>query len=169
MSTFKPIAINKEGVVLPYKEGQYIVATKPFTDGVTTYQAGVYVDMLDTRQQLTMQGPQGVPGPQGEQGIQGPQGLDGIQGPQGVQGPQGEQGIQNTQHMGTLRCFFYSLIMSVCGIVSVLGVLPPSVIMPQIAFVSAEIFCLMAVIPQYSSHSLSSKETSFICFLQFLI
>lgn len=65
MSTFKPIAINKEGVVLPYKEGQYIVATKPFTDGVITYQAGVYVDMLDARQQLTMQGPQG------EQGVEG--------------------------------------------------------------------------------------------------
>ena len=57
--TFEPIAIDEENVVLPYKEGYYIVATKPFTDGGTTYQPGVYVDMLGTRTQLTMKGEPG--------------------------------------------------------------------------------------------------------------
>ena len=92
MSTFKPIAINKEGVILPYNEGQYIVATKPFSDGTTSYEAGVYVDMLAARQQLTMKGPQGIQGPAGEQGERGEQGLPGLRGEQGVQGLQGAQG-----------------------------------------------------------------------------
>lgn len=97
MSTFKPIAINKTGVTLPYKEGQYIVATQLFSDGVSTYQAGVYVDMPGGRQQLTMQGPrgpQGVPGATGATGAQGETGPQGIQGVQGERGPQGIQGIQ---------------------------------------------------------------------------
>lgn len=100
MSTFKPIAINKTGVTLPYQEGQYIVATQPFTDGVKTYQAGVYVDMLNARQQLTTQGPRGATGatgPQGETGATGATGATGSQGPQGVQGERGPQGIQGTQ------------------------------------------------------------------------
>lgn len=74
MSTFKPIAINRAGVNLPYKEGQYIVATVPFTDGGTTYQAGVYVDMLGVRQQLTMQGPKGDTGATGATGATGQNG-----------------------------------------------------------------------------------------------
>ena len=97
MSTFKPIAINKEGVNLPVKDGQFITATQPFTDGTTTYPIGVYVDMLGARQQLTMQGPKGdtgATGPQGEQGIQGIQGPKGDTGATGATGPQGEQGIQ---------------------------------------------------------------------------
>lgn len=89
MATFKPIAINKTGVTLAYKEGQYIVATQPFTDGVRTYAAGVYVDMLGARQQLTMQGPQGD---RGEQGIQGPQGEQGEKGDTGATGPKGDKG-----------------------------------------------------------------------------
>ncbi len=90
MSTFKPIAINKEGVTLAYNEGQYIVATKPFTDGENVYEAGVYVDMLGGRQQLTMQGPQGRQGERGERGATGPQGVQGIQGVQGQAGLNGK-------------------------------------------------------------------------------
>lgn len=74
MATFKPIAINRTGVNLPYAEGQYIVATQPFTDGSTIYQPGVYVDMLGGRQQLTMTGPQG---PKGEDGTTGATGAPG--------------------------------------------------------------------------------------------
>lgn len=94
MATFKPIAINKQGIVLPYNEGQYIVATQPFSDGTTTYPPGVYVDMMSTRQQLTMQGPQGEAGPAGSTGPEGPVGPTGATGVQGERGPQGIQGVQ---------------------------------------------------------------------------
>lgn len=87
MSTFKPIAINKEGVTLPVKDGQFITATQPFTDGTTTYPIGVYVDMLGARQQLTMQGPKG------ETGATGATGPQGEQGPKGDTGATGEAGI----------------------------------------------------------------------------
>lgn len=63
MAKFQPIAIYRSGVVLPYREGQFIVATEPFSDGTTEYEAGVYTDTPSGRAQLTMRGPQG---PQGE-------------------------------------------------------------------------------------------------------
>ncbi len=89
MTNFQPIAVNRSGVTIPYGLGQYIVATYPFTDGTTTYEAGVYVDMPSGRQQLTMQGPKGdpgTPGARGQQGIQGPQGIQGERGPAGTNG-----------------------------------------------------------------------------------
>ena len=106
MATFKPIAINKSGVTVPYTEGQFITATKPFSDGMKSYDVGVYVDMLGVRQQLTTQGAQGPRGEKGERGEQGLPGLEGergqqgIQGPPGVEGPQGktgEQGLRGPQ------------------------------------------------------------------------
>ena len=103
MSTFKPIAINKTGVTLPYKEGQYIVATQSFSDGTNEYAAGVYVDMLGGRQQLTMTGPVGPVGPRGEVGPQGPQGVQGEQGIQGEVGPQGERGERGPQGVQGLQ------------------------------------------------------------------
>ncbi len=49
MATFKPIAINQDDIVLPYNEGQYVVSTKVFPDGMNEYEPGVYVDMLGGR------------------------------------------------------------------------------------------------------------------------
>lgn len=89
MNTFQPIAVNRSGVTIPYGIGQFIVATVPFSDGTTTYEAGVYVDAPTGRQQLTMQGPQGEPGKQGEEGQQGIQGIQGIQGVPGRDGANG--------------------------------------------------------------------------------
>lgn len=89
MTNFQPIAVDRSGVTIPYGVGQYIVATVPFSDGTTTYEAGVYVDMPSGRKQLTMQGPQGPAGEngaQGQQGIQGPQGIQGERGPAGTNG-----------------------------------------------------------------------------------
>lgn len=104
MAEFQPILISTEGTSIPYKEGQYLSATVPFTDSAgTTYAAGVYVDLQGARQRLTTQGPKGDTGntgPQGPQGIQGergPRGLQGPAGPQGQRGVQGEQGIQGPQ------------------------------------------------------------------------
>ena len=91
MAEFQPILVDSDEVVLPYKEGQLILATKSFSDGAKTYTAGVYADIGGRRQQMTTQG---IPGPQGEQGKRGPQGL---QGPQGEQGEQGERGLQGEQ------------------------------------------------------------------------
>lgn len=61
MAKFQPIAIYRSGVVLPYREGQFIVATEPFSDGTTEYEAGVYTDTPSGRAQLTMKGPKGDP------------------------------------------------------------------------------------------------------------
>lgn len=101
MAEFQPILISTEGTSIPYKEGQYLSATVPFTDSAgTTYAAGVYVDLQGARQRLTMQGEKGDTGntgPQGPQGIQGERGERGIQGPQGPIGPQGAVGSQGIQ------------------------------------------------------------------------
>lgn len=102
MATFKPIAINKTGVTLPYKEGQYIVATQQFTDGGADYKPGVYVDMLGARQQLTMQGPKGDRGETGERGPQGATGATGAQGPQGEKGADGVSPTVSVVHVDTL-------------------------------------------------------------------
>ncbi|MDE6442184.1 MAG: collagen-like protein, partial [Clostridia bacterium] len=102
MATFKPITVNRAGVNLPYKEGQYIVATKQFSDGGTTYEPGVYVDMLGGRQQLTMTGPKGE---KGDTGATGPQGEKGDTGATGAQGPKGTDGVSPTitvAHVDTL-------------------------------------------------------------------
>lgn len=99
MSTFKPIAVNRTGVNLPYKEGQYIVATQPFTDRGTVYEPGVYVDMLGARQQLTMTGPQG---PKGDTGAIGPKGDTGATGPRGPQGNDGVSPTISVAHVDTL-------------------------------------------------------------------
>ena len=102
MATFKPIAVNKTGVVLPYKEGQYIVATQPFSDGNATYQAGVYVDMLGGRQQLTMTGPKGDKGDTGATGATGPQGIQGERGEKGDTGADGVSPMVEVVHVDTL-------------------------------------------------------------------
>ena len=102
MATFKPIAVNKTGVVLPYKEGQYIVATQPFSDGNATYQAGVYVDMLGGRQQLTMTGPKGDKGDTGATGATGPQGIQGERGEKGDTGADGVSPTVEVVHVDTL-------------------------------------------------------------------
>ena len=55
----------------------------------------VYVNnVLQWKNEGTLQGPQGI---QGATGPQGPQGIQGVQGVQGEQGPQGEQGVQGEQ------------------------------------------------------------------------
>ena len=102
MATFKPIAVNKTGVVLPYKEGQYIVATQPFSDGNATYQAGVYVDMLGGRQQLTMTGPKGDKGETGATGATGPRGIQGERGEKGDTGADGVSPTVEVVHVDTL-------------------------------------------------------------------
>ena len=90
MTTFQPIAIYKKGIVLPYLEGQFIVATEPFSDGDTEYEAGVYTDLPSGRVQLTMKGPKGDTGATGATGAQGIQGVQGIQGIRGLDGADGK-------------------------------------------------------------------------------
>lgn len=128
MADFQPVLVDEEGVSLPYKEGQMILATKPFSDGEQAYSVGVYADIGGTRQRMTTQGeqgpkgdagpvgpqgsigPQGVMGPRGErgaQGVRGEQGIQGVQGLQGVQGPVGPQGLQGQP--GDVRKWYPSI------------------------------------------------------------
>lgn len=72
MTTFKPIYIDEENLVLPVLDGQFIVANVPFSDGTTSYEAGVYTDQKGARRQLTMQG---IPGEKGEPGENGKDAL----------------------------------------------------------------------------------------------
>lgn len=96
MADFQPILVN-ETAVLPYKEGQLILATVDFSDGTNNYVAGVYADIGGERQKMTVQGVQGERGPQGIQGAQGEQGIQGVQGPQGERGLRGLQGLRGVQ------------------------------------------------------------------------
>ena len=95
MAEFQPILVDVENKALPVKDGQFIAANTAFTDGTTSYAAGVYADLNGTRRPLTMKGERGEKGNRGEPGEKGDTGEIGPMGPQGepgIQGPQGERG-----------------------------------------------------------------------------
>lgn len=103
MTTFKPIAVNRAGVVIPINDGQLIAANFPFTDeGGTTYEKGLYVDMLNVRQPLTTVGPQGPQGETGASGEPGPKGDTGDIGPRGETGADGITPTVQVVHVDTL-------------------------------------------------------------------
>lgn len=98
MDSFKPISIDSDNISLPFLEGQFIMAAKPFFDEHNRrFSQGVYVDLEGQRQELTMKGATGSVGPIGPEGKQGPIGPQGIQGIRGVTGPVGPQGVQGIQ------------------------------------------------------------------------